>query len=84
MEFSQKLEQIGVTQYSADHCLFLRRTRESFTVLLVYVNDALITSSCEKVIKKVKRYLHEAYTIKDLGYVRYFLGIEIARGLEGT
>lgn len=44
----------------------------------------LITVTCEDEIKKVKSYIHEAFTIKDLGYVRYFLGVEIARGSEGT
>lgn len=75
---------MGFTQSSADNCLFLRHTSNSFTVLLVYVDDVLITGSCEKTIREVKAQLHEAFTIKELGYVRYFLGIEIARGPEGT
>ncbi|KAJ0038187.1 hypothetical protein Pint_23684 [Pistacia integerrima] len=32
----------------------------------------------------VKAHLHFVFTIKDLGYAKYFLGIEIARSSEGT
>ncbi|XP_021760676.1 uncharacterized protein LOC110725518 [Chenopodium quinoa] len=32
----------------------------------------------------MKKHLHEAFTIKDLGNLRYFLGIEVARGNAGT
>lgn len=32
----------------------------------------------------MKQFLHSKFTIKDLGEAKYFLGIEIARGEEGT
>jgi len=48
------------------------------------VDDVLITGSCEKSIIAVKDYLHQVFTIKDLGYAKYFLGIEIARSSKGT
>lgn len=34
-------------------------------------------------IADVKRYLHRIFSIKDLGHVRYFLGLEIIRGTNG-
>lgn len=51
--------------------------------IAVYVDDILITSAHEVEIDKVKRYLHELFTIKYLGSVKYFLGIEIARSNQG-
>jgi len=35
-------------------------------------------------IMKVKQALNKAFTIKDLGFARYFPGIEIARSAHGT
>ena len=34
-------------------------------------------------IIQVKKFLDSVFTIKDLGYAKYFLGLEIARGPEG-
>lgn len=51
--------------------------------LLVYVDDVLITGPDEQLIGEFKSLLHEAFTIKDLGYAHYFLGMEIVRGESG-
>lgn len=68
----------------SDHCLFLKEAPKGFTTLLVYVDDVLIIGTCGGEIKEVKDYLHKIFTIKDLGHVHYFLGLEIARGDNGT
>jgi len=52
--------------------------------LLVYVDDLLITGDDCHGITAIKQALHTAFTIKDLGLARYFLGIEIARSPKGT
>jgi len=54
------------------------------TFILVYVDDLLITGDDVSSITQIKAKLHEAFTIKDLGLARYFLGIEIARSSTGT
>lgn len=43
----------------------------------------MIISKNEKKIEKVKKHLDEEFTIKDLGEIKYCLGIEFARN-EGT
>ena len=43
----------------------------------------LITRTNEVDILHVKRFLHSVFNIKDLGYAKYFLGLEIARSPEG-
>ncbi|KAK4383884.1 hypothetical protein Sango_2739700 [Sesamum angolense] len=52
--------------------------------LLVYVDDILLTDFSEDSIVDVKRYLDDLFTIKDLEYAKYFLGLEIARSQDGT
>lgn len=84
LEFSNKLQHFEFSQSSSDHCLFIKNTTESFTALLVYVDDVLITGTSKKEINDVKNYLQKTFTIKDLGYARYFLGLEITCGTEGT
>ncbi|KAL0307075.1 UNVERIFIED_CONTAM: Retrovirus-related Pol polyprotein from transposon RE1 [Sesamum radiatum] len=47
------------------------------------VYDILIIGTCSATISKVTTYLHELFTIKDLGEAKYFLGLELARSDHG-
>ena len=46
---------------------------------MVYVDDIVITRSDQVGIQKLKKHLHQHFQTKDLGRLRYFLGIEIAQ-----
>ncbi|KAH1114259.1 hypothetical protein J1N35_007637 [Gossypium stocksii] len=48
-------------------------------VLLVYVNDIIITSDSDAKIGKVVNSLHSQFSSKDLGPLSYFLGLEITK-----
>lgn len=84
VELCCKLQDFGFIQSDSDHCLFLRNTTDSFISLLVYVHDVIITGNSEKEITRIKEHLDKVFTIKDLGYIHYFLGIEVMRGVNGT
>nr|CAN77509.1 hypothetical protein VITISV_036214 [Vitis vinifera] len=45
----------------------------------MYVNDILVTSNDSEKLSKLKTYLAVEFEIKDLGTLRYFLCIEVAR-----
>ena len=83
LEFCSKITQFGFAQSVHDHCLFIKRSSTSFLALLVYVDDVLITGTNESDILQVKCFLHSVFSIKDLGYAKYFLGLEIARSPKG-
>ena len=51
-------------------------------MLIVYVDDIIITSDDKKGIDDLKRYLQNSFRTKDMGKLRYFLGIEIAQSKE--
>lgn len=44
----------------------------------------LITGPSDEDIASLKEYLNDLFTIKDLGYAKYFIGLEIARNEAGT
>ena len=54
-----------------------------FTSLLVYVNDMVITGNDHAYVVFLKFVLDRKFGIKDLGSLKYFLGLEIARNKSG-
>uniref|UniRef100_A0A3Q7GWR4 Reverse transcriptase Ty1/copia-type domain-containing protein n=1 Tax=Solanum lycopersicum TaxID=4081 RepID=A0A3Q7GWR4_SOLLC len=66
-----------------DHSLFILRRRGKQVMILVYVDDLLITGDDEGLIQETKDVLHKAFKIKDLGSLKYFLGIEVCRSKKG-
>nr|GEU84284.1 ribonuclease H-like domain-containing protein [Tanacetum cinerariifolium] len=57
--------------------------RDTFVALLVYVDDIVVTGSDIKQIDDFKQYLKSKFQIKDLGLLKYFLGIEVLRNDKG-
>ncbi|XP_019431948.1 PREDICTED: uncharacterized protein LOC109339038 [Lupinus angustifolius] len=55
----------------------------SFTAIVVYVDDLVLTGNKLHEIKIFKHILQQSFQIKDLGSLRYFLGLEIARTKQG-
>lgn len=49
------------------------------TILTIYVNDTRVIGDDHEEIQNFKGKLAKEFEIKDLGNLRYFLGIEVAR-----
>ena len=85
-EFTQFLLRNGFSQSKQDYSLFTKgkMDSQSFLAILVYVDDVLITGENPTQINDLKNKIHEAFTIKDLGPIKYFFGIEVSRTIDGT
>ncbi|XP_057981296.1 uncharacterized mitochondrial protein AtMg00810-like [Malania oleifera] len=70
-------------QSKADYSLFTKVTEDSFTIILVYVDDVIVARNNMDEIDQLKRSLDDQFKIKDLGKLKYFLGIEVARTARG-
>ncbi|XP_019241201.1 PREDICTED: uncharacterized protein LOC109221191 [Nicotiana attenuata] len=66
-----------------DHSLFIKEENGKQVILLVYVDDLLITGNDTAMIQEAKVTLHKAFKIKDLGNLIYFLGNEVCRSAKG-
>ena len=56
----------GFTQSSSDYLLLLRRTTSGITIILVYVDDMIITGNDEVGISHLKDLLLSSFKMKDL------------------
>ena len=82
-KLSTTLNGRGFRKSELDHTLFTLNTPSGIVVLLVYVDDIIITGSDKEEIQATKDFLKSVFEIKDLGEMKYFLGIEICRSKEG-
>ncbi|KAH9786417.1 retrovirus-related pol polyprotein from transposon RE2 [Citrus sinensis] len=82
-KFSIAIQAAGFVQSKADYSLFTCRKGKSFTALLIYVDDILITGNDVNAIIALKQFLHNHFRIKDLSDLKYFLGIEVSRSKKG-
>ncbi|XP_015165801.1 uncharacterized protein [Solanum tuberosum] len=79
----EALLKLKFQQSQHDHSLFINKAEEGIIIILVYVDDMLITGSSLKLIEDTKRALQQAFKMKDLGELKYFLGIEFTRSTVG-
>ncbi|VVA41779.1 PREDICTED: Retrovirus-related Pol poly from transposon, partial [Prunus dulcis] len=82
-KFSSAIQNIGFSQSRADYSMFTHKHGKSFTVILLYVDDMIITGNDDDAIRDLKHFLGTCFKIKDLGPLKYFLGVEIARSKSG-
>ncbi|KAK3009464.1 hypothetical protein RJ639_013410 [Escallonia herrerae] len=64
----------------ADHTLFTYRKGDVFLYVLVYVDDLILAGNNSTACSSFKKYLNDCFKLKDLEPLKYFLGIEAARG----
>ncbi|WVZ66155.1 hypothetical protein U9M48_015421 [Paspalum notatum var. saurae] len=81
--FRRAICDMGYMQCNGDHTVFYKHRRSHITILTVYVDDIIITGDDTEEIRHLKKELGKAFEVKDLGQLRYFLGIEVARSSKG-
>jgi hypothetical protein len=82
-KLSSTLVIAGYKQSKADYSLFVRTHKDGITIVLVYVDDIIVVGNNLKQIQELKTYLGNCFKLKDLGVLKYFLGIEVACSAQG-
>ncbi|KAI3730698.1 hypothetical protein L1987_61872 [Smallanthus sonchifolius] len=77
------LLEVGFVQSKCDYSLFVKIEKSMLIVLLVYVDDIVVTGNDLTEIEKIKHFLKTKFLIKDLGVLKYFLGIEVIKSEKG-
>ena len=74
-KFNSTISQHGFLGSSFDTALFLRRSDHGITILLLCVNDMIITSDDMQGIQDLKHFLGRQFEMKDLNPLNYFIGL---------
>lgn len=82
-KLSTTLQAYGFTTSRSYYSLFTMTDKGSELRVLVYVDDLIIAGNKPEIIAKFKDYLSSCFHMKDLGFLKYFLGIEVARNRSG-
>jgi hypothetical protein len=81
--FGRAVRRHGYCQSQADHTMFYKHSKEGkIAILIVYVDDIILTGDDSAELKKLKERLADEFKIKDLGALKYFLGMEFAKSKE--
>lgn len=72
----EHLVQWGFENSKSDISFFIYNKENVYTLLLMYVNDILVTRMSDKMIKRLKFDLNVEFAIEQLGSLYYSLGIE--------
>ncbi|XP_070018131.1 uncharacterized mitochondrial protein AtMg00810-like [Nicotiana sylvestris] len=83
MKLTEVLLQMGFKQSHYDYTLFIREANGDTVIILMYVDDLLITGNNDKSLHDTRTQLQKKFKMKDLGELKNFLGIEFSRSKEG-
>lgn len=81
--FSKVLKQEGFKQGLSDHTMFVQIQDGNQSILIVYVDDIILTGDHTEEIARIKTALGKEFEVKDLGKRQSFLGMEVARSKRG-
>ena len=72
------LKDYGFLQSYSDYSLFTYTRGQIQLNVLVYVDDLIISGNDSRAVQTFKSYLSDCFHMKDLGSLKYFLGIKVA------
>eukprot|EP00253_Pinus_taeda_P022347 PITA_22347 len=77
-KLTEHLLKLNFKHYDLDDAtLFVKKVDKTVVYLVVYVDDLLMTGNNESYIASIKKELKKGFEMTDLGYVHYYLGIEV-------
>jgi len=73
----------GYTQSAFQHSLFLKFSTNTIIALLLYVDDVVLAGNDIHEISRITALLDDTFKIKNLGDLKFFLGLEVTRSTSG-
>ena len=71
------LQASSYKQCDGDRCVYLKTVEDKFLILALYVDDVILATNSQELLKSEKEKLMTRFTMKDLGEAKFCLGIQI-------
>jgi hypothetical protein len=71
------------TRFGADPCVYVRKDSSGSVILILWVDDIVLSGTTLEYIDKIKTLLKNKYRMKDLGPISGFLGIQFFQSEDG-
>eukprot|EP00253_Pinus_taeda_P011894 PITA_11894 len=73
----------GFSRCHSDNTVHTKKVGKSLIIIVLYVDDLILTSSDPNLINHVKSSLKKKFEMIDLGHLHYFLGLQVLQSKEG-
>eukprot|EP00253_Pinus_taeda_P031412 PITA_31412 len=73
----------GFSRCHSDNNVYTKKVGKSLIILVLYVDDHILTGSDPNLINHVKSNLKRKFEMTDLGHLHYFLGLQVLQSKEG-
>eukprot|EP00253_Pinus_taeda_P009646 PITA_09646 len=77
------LLETGFSRCHSDNTIYIKKVGKSLIILVLYVDDLILTGSDPNLINHVKSNLKNKFEMIDLGHLHYFLGLQVLQSKEG-
>ena len=72
----------GFSRYHSHNNIYTKKVGKSLIILVIYVDDPILTTSDPNHINHVKSSLKDKFEMIDLGHLHYFLGLQVLQSKE--
>ena len=79
IRYSRKIKSLGYERCTADRSLWVYKTDQGITFVLLYVDDYFVASNDPEEVERLEKELEEEFEVKKLENLGYFLGLQIIR-----
>lgn len=76
-KFTTYLPSLGFVVSDSDPSLFVKLQDGNVVILLLYVDEVIITGSNSILVEQVIDNLGEVFDMKDIGHLTFFLGLQV-------
>eukprot|EP00253_Pinus_taeda_P036422 PITA_36422 len=76
-KMDEYLKKVGFQRSESDDTLYVRQQGKYLVILVMYVDDLIITGNHDDHIAQVKKELQAGFKMTDLGLLHYYLGVEV-------
>ena len=73
------MKKYGFKRLKSDLCTYIQHNGEDVTILTIWVDDLMLFTLSEQILKSVKIQLSAEWEITDLGELAKIMGIEITK-----